>query len=195
MFLLVVTILFAARAQSSISFPITLQRVAPSVIGAGIYAISSLNADGTEYFMTSSLYPNSKKGTKLKGERCVVDADERVTLDDGNALWQVETLGQDKVALYSYAEQKYLARKVDGKLGLTFAQSLSDRVMWTCTVLLNGNVLLSDGGRTLALDENDSQVNLFDNYSNEYLPHMKNGLKLYKLGAAVSQGNMEMPKN
>lgn len=53
MFLLVVTILFAARAQSSISFPVTLQRVAPSVIGAGIYAISSLNADGTEYFMTS----------------------------------------------------------------------------------------------------------------------------------------------
>lgn len=195
MFLLVVTILFAARAQSSISFPVTLQRVAPSVIGPGIYAISSLNADGTEYFMTSSLYPNSKKGTKLKGECCVVDADERVTLDDGNALWQVETLGQDKVALYSYAEQKYLARKADGKLGLTFAQSLSDQVMWTCTVLLNGNVLLSDGGRTLALDENDSHVNLFDNYSNEYLPHMKNGLKLYKLGAAVSQGNMKMPKN
>lgn len=77
MFLLVVTILFAARAQSSISFPITLQRVAPSVIGPGIYAISSLNAEGTEYFMTSSLYPNSKKGTKLKGERCVVDADEQ----------------------------------------------------------------------------------------------------------------------
>ena len=76
MFLLVVTVLFAARAQSSISFPITLQHVAPSVIGPGIYAISSLNAEGTEYFMTSSLYPNSKKGTKLKGERCVVDADE-----------------------------------------------------------------------------------------------------------------------
>lgn len=153
MFLLVVTVLFAARAQSSISFPVTLQRVAPSVIGSGIYAISSLNAEGTEYFMTSSLYPNSKKGTKLKGERCVVDADERVTLGDGNALWQVETLGQDKVALYSYAEQKYLARKADGKLGLTFAQSLSDRATWTCTVLSNGNVSFSDDGRALALDE------------------------------------------
>lgn len=195
MFLLVVTALFTARAQSTISFPVTLQHVAPSVIGPGIYAISTLNAEGTEYFMTSSLYPNSKKGTKLKGESYAVAADGRVTLDAGNALWQVETLGQDKVALYSYAEQSYLARKADGKLGLTFAQSLSDRVMWTCTILSNGNVLLSDGGRTLALDENDSHVNLFDNYSNEYLPHMKNGLKLYKLGAAVSQGNMKMPEN
>ena len=101
MFLLVVTILFAARAQSSISFPVTLQHVAPSVIGPGIYAISSLNAEGTEYFMTSSLYPNSKKGTKLKGERCVVDADERLTLDYVYALCQVETLGQDNVELYS----------------------------------------------------------------------------------------------
>lgn len=195
MFLLVVTALFTARAQSTISFPVTLQHVAPSVIGPGIYAISTLNAEGTEYFMTSSLYPNSKKGTKLKGERYAVAADGRVTLDAGNALWQVETLGQDKVALYSYAEQSYLARKADGKLGLTFTQSLSDRVMWTSTVLSNGNVLLSDGGRALALDENDSHVNLFDNYSNEYLPHMKNGLKLYKLGAAVSQGNMKMPEN
>lgn len=195
MFLLVVTALFTARAQSTISFPVTLQHVAPSVIGPGIYAISTLNAEGTEYFMTSSLYPNSKKGTKLKGERYAVAADGRVTLDAGNALWQVETLGQDKVALYSYAEQSYLARKVDGKLGLTFAQSLSDRVIWTSTVLSNGNVLLSDGERALALDENDSHVNLFDNYSNEYLPHMKNGLKLYKLGAAVSQGNMKMPEN
>lgn len=195
MFLLVVTILFAARAQSSISFPVTLQHVAPSVIGPGIYAISTLNAEGTEYFMTSSLYPNSKKGTKLKGESYAVAADGRVTLDAGNALWQVEKLGQDKVALYSYAEQSYLARKADGKLGLTFTQSLSDRVIWTSTVLSNGNVLLSDGERALALDENDSHVNLFDNYSNEYLPHMKNGLKLYKLGAAVSQGNMKMPEN
>lgn len=195
MFLLVVTALFTARAQSTISFPVTLQHVTPSVIGPGIYAISTLNAEGTEYFMTSSLYPNSKKGTKLKGESYAVAADGRVTLDAGNALWQVETLGQDKVALYSYAEQSYLARKADGKLGLTFAQSLSDRVMWTCTILSNGNVLLSDGGRTLALDENDSHVNLFDNYSNAYLPHMKNGLKLYKLGAAVSQGNMKMPEN
>lgn len=195
MFLLVVTALFTARAQSTISFPVTLQHVAPSVIGPGIYAISTLNAEGTEYFMTSSLYPNSKKGTKLKGERYAVAADGRVTLDVGNALWQVETLGRDKVALYSYAEQSYLARKADGKLGLTFTQSLSDRVMWTSTVLSNGNVLLSDGERALALDENDSHVNLFDNYSNEYLPHMKNGLKLYKLGAAVSQGNMKMPEN
>lgn len=195
MFLLVVTALFTARAQSTISFPVTLQHVAPSVIGPGIYAISTLNAEGTEYFMTSSLYPNSKKGTKLKGERYAVAADGRVTLDAGNVLWQVETLGQDKVALYSYAEQSYLARKADGKLGLTFTQSLSDRVMWTSTVLSNGNVLLSDGERALALDENDSHVNLFDNYSNEYLPHMKNGLKLYKLGAAVSQGNMKMPEN
>lgn len=195
MFLLVVTALFTARAQSTISFPVTLQHVAPSVIGPGIYAISTLNAEGTEYFMTSSLYPNSKKGTKLKGERYAVAADGRVTLDAGNALWQVETLGRDKVALYSYAEQSYLARKADGKLGLTFTQFLSDRVMWTSTVLSNGNVLLSDGERALALDENDSHVNLFDNYSNEYLPHMKNGLKLYKLGAAVSQGNMKMPEN
>lgn len=195
MFLLVVTALFTARAQSTISFPVTLQHVTPSVIGPGVYAISSLNAENTEYFMTSSLYPNSKKGTKLKGERCAVDADGLVTLDAGNALWQVETLGQDKVALYSYAEQSYLARKADGKLGLTFTQSLSDRVMWTCTILSNGNVLLSDGERVLALDENDSHVNLFDNYSNVYLPHMKNGLKLYKLGAAVLQGNMKMPKN
>ncbi len=195
MFLLVVTALFTARAQSTISFPVSLQHVAPSVIGPGVYAISSLNAEGTEYFMTSSLYPNSKKGTKLKGESYAVAADGRVTLDAGNALWQVETLGQDKVALYSYAEQGYLARKVDGKLGLTFTQSLSDRVMWTCTILSNGNVLLSDGGRALALDENDSHVNLFDNYSNAYLPHMKNGLKLYKLGAAMSQGNMKMPEN
>lgn len=195
MFLLVVTALFTARAQSTISFPVTLQHVAPSVIGPGIYAISTLNAEGTEYFMTSSLYPNSKKGTKLKGESYAVAADGRVTLDAGNALWQVETLGQDKVALYSYAEQSYLARKADGKLGLTFTQSLSDRVIWTSTVLYNGNVLLSDGERVLALDENDSHVNLFDNYSNEYLPHMKNGLKLYKLGAAVSQGNMKMPEN
>lgn len=195
MFLLVVTALFTARAQSTISFPVTLQHVAPSVIGPGVYAISSLNAENTEYFMTSSLYPNSKKGTKLKGERYAVAADGRVTLDAGNALWQVETLGQDKVVLYSYAEQSYLARKADGKLGLIFAQSLSDRVMWTCTILSNGNVLLSDGERALALDENDSHVNLFDNYSNEYLPHMKNGLKLYKLGAAVSQGNMKMPEN
>lgn len=195
MFLLVVTALFTARAQSTISFPVTLQHVAPSVIGPGIYAISTLNAEGTEYFMTSSLYPNSKKGTKLKGERYAVAADGRVTLDAGNALWQVETLGQDKVALYSYAEQSYLARKADGKLGLTFTQSLSDRVMWTSTVLSNGNVLLSDGERALALDENDSHVNLFDNYSDAYLPHMKNGLKLYKLGAAVSQGNMKMPEN
>lgn len=195
MFLLVVTALFTARAQSTISFPVTLQHVAPSVIGPGVYAISSLNAEGTEYFMSSSLYPNSKKGTKLKGESYAVAADGRVTLDAGNALWQVETLGQDKVALYSYAEQSYLARKADGKLGLTFTQSLSDRVIWTSTVLSNGNVLLSDGERALALDENDSHVNLFDNYSNEYLPHMKNGLKLYKLGAAVSQGNMKMPEN
>lgn len=195
MFLLVVTALFTARAQSTISFPVTLQHVAPSVIGPGVYAISSLNAENTEYFMTSSLYPNSKKGTKLKGERYAVAADGRVTLDAGNALWQVETLGQDKVALYSYAEQSYLARKADGKLGLTFTQSLSDRAIWTSTVLSNGNVLLSDGERALALDENDSHVNLFDNYSNEYLPHMKNGLKLYKLGAAVSQGNMKMPEN
>lgn len=195
MFLLVVTALFTARAQSTISFPVTLQHVAPSVIGPGIYAISSLNAENTEYFMTSSLYPNSKKGTKLKGESYAVAADGRVTLDAGNALWQVETLGQDKVALYSYAEQGYLARKADGKLGLTFTQSLSDRVIWTSTVLSNGNVSLSDGERALALDENDSHVNLFDNYSNEYLPHMKNGLKLYKLGAAVSQGNMKMPEN
>ena len=195
MFLLVVTALFTARAQSTISFPVTLQHVAPSVIGPGIYAISTLNAEGTEYFMTSSLYPNSKKGTKLKGERYAVAADGRVTLDAGNALWQVETLGRDKVALYSYAEQSYLARKADGKLGLTFTQFLSDRVMWTSTVLSNGNVLLSDGERVLALDENDSHVNLFDNYSNVYLPHMKNGLKLYKLGAAVSQGNMKMPEN
>lgn len=195
MFLLVVTALFTARAQSTITFPVTLQHVAPSVIGPGVYAISSLNAENTEYFMTSSLYPNSKKGTKLKGESYAVAADGRVTLDAGNALWQVETLGQDKVALYSYAEQSYLARKADGKLGLTFTQSLSDRVIWTSTVLSNGNVSLSDGERALALDENDSHVNLFDNYSNEYLPHMKNGLKLYKLGAAVSQGNMKMPEN
>lgn len=195
MFLLVVTALFTARAQSTISFPVTLQHVTPSVIGPGVYAISSLNAENTEYFMTSSLYPNSKKGTKLKGESYAVAADGRVTLDAGNALWQVETLGQDKVALYSYAEQSYLARKADGKLGLTFTQSLSDRVIWISTVLSNGNVLLSDGERALALDENDSHVNLFDNYSNEYLPHMKNGLKLYKLGAAVSQGNMKMPEN
>ena len=195
MFLLVVTALFTAHAQSSISFPVTVQHVAPSVIGPGIYAISSTNAKDKEYFMTNTLYPDSKKGTKLKGMHYVVDADECVTLDNGNALWQVETFGQDKVALYSYAEQKYLARKADGKLGLAFASSLSDRALWTCAILSNGNVLLYDGGRALALDENDSQVNLFDNYSSGYLPHMKEGLKLYKLGAAVSQGNMKMPEN
>ena len=105
MFLLVVTVLFAARAQSSISFPVTLQRVAPSVIGPGIYAISSLNADGTEYFMTSSLYPNSKKGTKLKGELCAVDADERVTLGDGNALCKWRRLTRTRLR-YTHTQNR-----------------------------------------------------------------------------------------